>query len=91
MNDKKLRVLPEDKTFKYEKLEDRTFNLDDIYIVSLRPGLFHFRIDISGLSFCNLEVDFAYFVEEYAQLDARSEWMPTVNLKPSLKFCYQTS
>ena len=39
--------------------------------VSLKSGLFHFRVTVSNLSFCDLTLDFAYHVEEYSQLDSR--------------------
>ena len=39
--------------------------------VSLKSGLFHFRLTVSNLSFCDLTLDFAYHVEEYSQLDSR--------------------
>jgi len=54
-----------------KKLSERTFDLDDMYIVSLKSGLFHFRLTVSNLSFCDLTLDFAYHVEEYSQLDSR--------------------
>jgi len=52
-------------------LSEREFDLNDIYIVSLKSGLFHFRLTVSNLSFCDLTLDFAYHVEEYSQLDSR--------------------
>ena len=39
--------------------------------MSLKSGLFHFRVTVSNLSFCDLTLDFAYHVEEYSQLDSR--------------------
>ena len=39
--------------------------------MSLKSGLFHFRLTVSNLSFCDLTLDFAYHVEEYSQLDSR--------------------
>ena len=39
--------------------------------VSLKSDLFHFRLTVSNLSFCDLTLDFAYHVEEYSQLDSR--------------------
>merc|ERR1711917_106140 len=54
-----------------KSLSEREFDLNDIYIVSLKSGLFHFRLTVSNLSFCDLTLDFAYHVEEYSQLDSR--------------------
>lgn len=42
-----------------------------------RPGLFHFRLTVPDASFCELTLDFAYFVEEYKQLDARRSLLIT--------------
>ena len=30
-----------------DKISERTFDLSDIYIVTMRPGLFHFRLTIN--------------------------------------------